>query len=99
MKNISVQVEDELWRGVRRKSFDAGVTLTEVVTSLLRTYVEEPTRFVAPKVTAIVDDPAILAPRSASSSEKLYARAGCPHKIPQGVRCEKPYGCGAVHQP
>ena len=39
MKNISVQVEDELWRSVRRKSFDSGVTLTEVVQRLLTAYV------------------------------------------------------------
>ena len=51
--------------------------------------------FLSPPAVGTTDP----APRSVSSSEKLYARAGCPHKIPQGVRCEKPYGCGAVHQP
>ena len=40
MKQINVRVEDELYRDVRRRAFDTGVTVTEVVQRLLAAYVE-----------------------------------------------------------
>ena len=104
VKNISVQVEDELWRGVRRKTFDEGVTLTEVVQRLLKAYVSGKVETergsgpagrdsVARGGQTLPDTPRSV---SASPAVKLYARAGCPNRVPQGERCD---GCGAVHEP
>ena len=41
VRKVTVQVEDELWRQVKLRSFNTGVSLTEVVQRLLRLYADE----------------------------------------------------------
>lgn len=109
MKKVQCRVEEELFRRVKVRALDSGVSLQEVLERLLLAFAEGKIN-VAARLPALVSRDAevigesvteeMSTPVSAVSRDvsagKTFVRAGCLVRVPQGVRCGV---CGAVHQP